>query len=288
MAIAESHHRSNPLSVSVLILTKDEEVNLPDCLACVNWSDDVVILDSYSNDKTESIARSNGCRFIQRRFDDYARQRNYGLNQIEYKNPWLLMIDADERVTEHLRIEIENTLKQVPDDVHLFFVRRKDYFLDKWIKRSSGYPTWFGRLIRVGKVRVERAINEEYHAQGRTDYFNAHLSHYPFNKGMHHWFRKHNRYSSMEVELMNAGGPSKIKMANLVHGDPLIRRKEIKKIVYKLPFRPVLVFLALYILRGGFLDGYAGLKFCKLRYIYEYMIIIKSIDSNHREKMGRF
>lgn len=272
------------MSVSVLILTKNEEVNLPACLASLQWSDDVVVLDSGSSDRTVEIANAHGARVIFREFDDYASQRNYGIKDVDYKHEWVLMVDADEVVTDELATEIGRIMEQPQEDVAMYRMRRKDFFMGKWIKRSSGYPTWFGRLVRRGRVRVERAINEEYHADGQVEELRAHLNHYPFNKGMHAWLEKHNRYSSMEaVEMVNSEA-NEVSWAGLFNGDPVRRRKAQKALVYSLPGRPALVFMLLYIVRGGILDGRAGFTVCILKALYEFMIDCKVSEIRRRDK----
>ena len=153
--------------LSVLILTLNEEANLPHCLDSVKWSDDVVVFDSFSSDKTIDIAKSRNARVVQKKFDGYASQRNAAL-AVEYKNPWVLMVDVDEQVPDDLRQEACAVTQSASEEVALFRVRRKDFFMGKWIKHSSGYPTWFGRLLRVGRVRVEREINEEVPAPPDT------------------------------------------------------------------------------------------------------------------------
>ncbi len=273
------------MHVSALILTLNEELNLPLCFESLKWCDDVVVLDSLSTDNTESIAKGNGARFVSRKFDDYANQRNYGLNEIEYKYEWILLIDADETVPEGLVSEI-NVL---PDDAHvtMYRIRRKDFLTGKWIKHSSGYPTWFGRLVRKGRVHVERAINEEYHTDGEISHLNNHFFHYPFNKGFHDWFEKHNRYSTMEAQSLTDEKEKKIRFQDLLQRDPVLRRKTIKDLVYRLPGRPFLMFCALYFFRLGFLDGAAGLRFCILRTIYEYMISCKIKEIRIAKKRSR-
>ncbi len=151
------------MTVSVLILTLNEEANLPGCLDSLVWCDDVVVLDSFSTDRTVEIARERGVRVEQRRFENYASQRNSGLNSIRYRHTWVLMLDADERVPPELRDEMLAAVAAAPADAAMFLMRRRDHLFGRWIRRSSGYPTWFGRLVRVGRVRVERPINEEYH-----------------------------------------------------------------------------------------------------------------------------
>ena len=125
-------------SVSLLILTLNEECNLRRCLDSLTWCDDIVVLDSFSTDATESIAGDYHCRFVQRVFDNYAAQRRFGLNDITYKHPWVLMVDADEILTKELYQEIQTTVTNCGDDIVLFRFRRKDHFLGKWIKHSSG------------------------------------------------------------------------------------------------------------------------------------------------------
>ncbi len=267
---------------SVLILTLNEEVNLPRCLASLRWCDDIVALDSYSTDHTESIALKAGARFVRRRFDDYAKHRMYGLTEIEYKHPWVLMVDADEVVPPELAAEVQNVIKNSDDTACLFRMRRKDYFLGKWIKRSSGYPTWFGRLVRIGRVRVERAINEEYHTDGKVGLLDNHLLHFPFNKGFAAWFDKHNRYSTMEAQAICERPCRRLSLADLFSSDPAHRRRAAKALLYALPARPLLVFMALYFFRGGVLEGFAGFRFSALKAIYEYMIDCKVRELRRR------
>lgn len=272
------------MNTSVLILTLNEEANISSCLASLQWCDDIVVLDSYSSDKTPEIVRSAGVRFVQRVFDDYASQRNFGLNEIDYKYPWVLMIDADERTTPSLEREIQNTIQFDDKKTDLYRVRRKDMFLGKWLRRSSGYPTWFGRFFRVGKVRVEREINEEYHTDGKVGRLQEHLIHYPFNKGLAYWFERHNRYSSMESQTLIQEIRKPLEFQKIVSSDPMIRRKMLKQIAYRMPCRPFFVFMYLYLIRLGLIDGKPGLTYCILRSIYEYMINVKVKELRRREK----
>jgi len=269
---------------SVLILTLNEEVNLPGCLESVHWCDDIVVFDSYSIDRTGEIARAAGARFVQRRFDDYASQRNAALNEVRYKYPWVLMLDADERVTPELAQEIHDVLSRPDDNAALYRMRRKDMFLGRWLRRSSGYPTWFGRLIRVGYVTVKREINEEYHTDGKVALLKEHLLHYPFNKGIDYWFERHNRYSSLEAAALIHEVQEPLRPRKIFSRDPVVRRKALKQLAYRMPCRPLLVFFYMYFVRMGFLDGRAGLTYCALRSIYDYMIDAKVRESRRRAK----
>lgn len=274
----------NGSGISVLILTLNEEVNLVQCLGSVRWCDDVVVLDSYSSDGTVSIAAAHGARVVRREFDTYAGQRNFGLKDIQYKNAWLLMLDADERVPEDLRAEMNDAVARAPADVTLFSLRRRDHLFGRWIRRSSGYPTWFGRLMRIGHVWIERPINEEFRTSGRMTQLWTHLDHYPFNKGFSAWISKHDRYSSMEAELLMQEQIVAPRMGELLAFDPLKRRKALKRFAYKLPWRPAIFFVGLYVLKLGFMDGRAGLTFALLRSWYEYMIDCKSLELRRRKQ----
>jgi len=270
--------------ISVLILTLNEEMNLPCCLESVGWSDDVVVFDSFSNDRTVEIAEKAGARVLQRHFDNYANQRNAALQEVEYKYSWLLMLDADERATPEMAAEIKKIVSQGETSISLYRLRRKDMFMGKWLRRSSGYPTWFGRFFRAGEVRVEREINEEYYTDGEIGFLSSHLLHFPFNKGINYWIERHNRYSSMEAETLLAETRGALPWNLLFSRDPAERRKILKQIAYRLPGRPVLIFMYLYFFRLGLLDGFPGFSFCVLRMIYEYMIDVKIRELRRRQK----
>lgn len=275
------------MSVSVLILTLNEESNIADCINSVKWSDDIVVLDSFSTDRTVEIARAAGARVIQRVFDNYASQRNAGLNKEKLKHPWVLMLDADERVTSELQNEIEMVVEKADPVVCLFHMRRKDCWLGRWLRHSTGYPTWFGRLIRVGRVTVQREINEQYIPDGESAFLSEHLLHFPFNKGMTHWFERHNRYSSMEAAALAQEQRENLILNGFWSPDPVIRRQAMKRLAYRLPARPLLTFGYLYLVRLGFLDGLAGLRYCFLRGMYEYMIDIKMVEQAWHEGMTK-
>jgi glycosyltransferase involved in cell wall biosynthesis len=269
------------MGISVLILTLDEEVNLAGCLASVAWSDDVVVLDSFSRDRTVDIAREHGVRLYQRAFDNYANQRNFGLRDIDYRHPWVLMLDADERVPEDLRLEMQTAIGGAAVDTVLFRMRRRDYLFGRWIRRASGYPTWFGRLVRIGRAWVERPINEEFHANGEVARLRGHLDHYPFNKGFSAWIEKHDRYSTMEARLRALEPPAE-RWSGLFAPDPARRRRAQKVWLHGMPMRPLVVFAGLYFIRGGVLEGRAGLTFSLLRAWYEYVIDCKALELRRR------
>lgn len=270
--------------ISVLILTLNEEVNLAECIDSCSWSDDIVVFDSFSTDRTPVIAREKRVRLVQRAFDNYAGQRNAALTQVKFKHPWVLMVDADERTPADLVAEIGAAVAAADADTVLFRMRRKDFFMGRWLRRSSGYPSWFGRLVRVGRVRVERAVNEEYIADGAVAHLKRHLHHFPFNRGISYWFERHNSYSSMEAIAKIELRKEYVPVRSLLHSDPIDRRRALKQLAYRLPMRPGIVFLYFYLIRLGFLDGRAGLAFSRMRASYELMIDLKVIELERRAR----
>ena len=269
--------------ISALILTKNEEINIERCIQSISWSDDIVVLDSFSDDRTVELAEKLGARIETRSFDNYAAQRNAAL-ALDFKNEWILMVDADEVVPPELQREINSVITEVPESVAMFQMRRKDYFFGRWIRHASAYPTWFGRLIRKGAVQVEREINEEYHTSGEVHKLQEHLVHYPFSKGIAFWFERHNRYSSMEALALIDEVAEPFRFCAMWTGESTVRRKALKQLAYRLPGRPIIVFIYLYVVRMGFLDGLLGLRYSIMRSMYEYMIDLKVAELRYIQK----
>lgn len=272
------------MSISILILTKDEEVNLPLCLEAATWSDDVVVLDSGSSDRTVEIARSFGARVFERPWDNEPAQRGYSLT-LPFKYPWVYNPDADEVATPSLIAEMRTTVANSANDAVCYRVRRKDMLMGRWLRHASLYPTWLPRLFRPDKIRFERLINMNYLADGPEGRLREHMIHYSFNKGLAAWLEKHNAYSTAEAsEAMRILTETKIDWRPLFSRSAVERRKALKNLSFRMPMRPILRFLYNYIVRGGVLDGRAGLMYCRLVMMYEFMIDIKVQEMRRREK----
>lgn len=273
------------MSVSTLIMTLNEEENLGRCLESLGWCDDIVVLDSFSADRTVEIARAAGARVVQRAWDDEAGQRMYGLKEIEFRHPWVYTPDADEVTPDSLRDEMLAIAADPARPEAIFQARYKNMFMGRWIRRSSLYPTWITRLVRPDLVRFERRVHSRCVSDRPTGRLKSHFIHYSFNKGLSAWYDKHNRYSSVEADLALAGGRrAPVDWRGLVSGDPADRRASVKAIAARLPFRPSLRFLYMYVLRGGFLDGWAGYSYCRMIASYELMIEIKTAERRRRAR----
>jgi glycosyltransferase involved in cell wall biosynthesis len=264
------------MNISVLIPTLNEEKNLPRCLESVSWSDDIVVFDSFSTDRTVEIARRAGARVIQRRFDIESLHRAASL-RVPFKHPWVYNPDADEVATPELRDEMLAATADAGGPEVAYGVRRKDMFMGRWLRHCSLYPTWFVRLFRPEAVNFERIVNLRYVVAGPQGRLQGHMMHYSFEKGLEAWFEKHNRYSSAEaIEMLAALRDRPASLAALCTCDPVTRRRALKQLTLRWPFRPALRFCYMYFLRRGFLDGVPGLTYCRLLSIYEYMIVLKA------------
>lgn len=270
--------------ISILILTKNEQKDLPGCFQSVSWSDDIHVYDSGSTDETVAIAQKFGARVTERTYGetklafggDEAAHRNWGLQNIPFKHPWVFVIDADERMTPGLVRAVETAIA-LPGDQVAFRVQRRDFFLGTWLKHVQTSP-FYMRLIRPEKIRHERLINTASIADGPVGQVAGYLDHFPFSKGMGHWIDRHNGYSRFEAQQIidnRQAGESFSWVKAFTAKDFHQRRYHQKELFYRLPFRPLVKFLLLYVAKRGFLDGRAGLTYAALQAIYEYFIVLK-------------
>lgn len=262
--------------ISVLILTRNEQRDLPGALASVAWSDDVHVFDSESTDATAEIARAAGAHLHTRAFDDYATHRNAAF-QIPFKHPWVFLLDADERPTPELSAEMQRVVSEAPANTVGFRLRRRDFLFGKWLKHAQISP-YYIRLVRPERSRYTRAINEVLEADGPVAELVHPLDHYPFSKGIAHWVAKHNTYSTMEAELIvHQQGLQNPRVSTALRDpDFHTRRLHQKALFYRLPGRPLIKWLYMMFLRGAILDGAAGVTYATLQSIYEYMIVLKT------------
>lgn len=268
------------MGFSILILTLDEKLNIADCIESVAWADDVVVLDSYSSDDTVARAEASGARVFQRKFDDFGSQRNYALNEIDFKYDWVFHLDADERFNDELRIECERVIAL--DRMSAYFVPNRIIFLGKWIPRCTQYPYPQVRLIKRGEVRFAKSGHgqKEDQAQRGVGHINIAYDHYNFSKGIEDWIAKHNRYSSEEARL--ACEVKQRPLAECLSTDQMIRKRAMKSWFVRMPGRPLIKFVYLYFIKLGFLDGMPGLVYCRLQMLYESMISIKRLELENR------
>lgn len=263
--------------VTVLVNTLNEEATLRTCLESVRWADEIIVLDSFSQDATVSIAREFTDRIMQVPFvgsGDLGAKQNWAMSNIKFAHEWVLMLDADDLVPPVLAKEIASTL---PDaNVDGFLISQEYHFLGRPIKHSLG-KLYQLKLFRHRYYRVDEAIHETPIFTGRIGKLK---SQYIQRRDIdiEDYVRRHNAYSTREAELYFRlrREPLALGLSDLLRANPLERKKLLKRIWVRIPIRPAILFLIFYVLRLGFLDGLAGLRFALIRGIaYEYAVGLK-------------
>jgi glycosyltransferase involved in cell wall biosynthesis len=278
--------------ISILILTKNEERDLPGCLESVAWSDDIHVYDSMSTDNTVAIANDFNAHVTQRGYGnskldfggDESAHRNWGLNNIRFKHSWVLQLDADERSTPELISEIKTVL--VNSSHSAYRIRRRDFLMGQWLRHVQISPFYI-RLFKPYKIHYERLINPVSIVDGSIGELNSYFDHFPFSKGFFHWIEKHNYYSTLESRqiMENRRGNINFSVIKALSASNFNeRRYHQKEIFYRLPMRPFIKFIIVYVLKRGFLDGRAGLTYATLQSIYEYMIVLKTRELEMKQR----
>jgi glycosyltransferase involved in cell wall biosynthesis len=264
-------------AVSVLVPTLDEEVNLPECLRSVAWADEVFVIDSFSRDRTVEIARAHGAHVVQHAFESYSRQKNWALDNLPFRNEWVLIVDADERVTPELRCEIETVLGGSRFDG--YYLNRRFIFLGHWIRHAGWYPSWNLRLFRHRLGRYDdRDVHEHVVLNGAADYLSSDLLHQD-RRGLEAFVARHNRYSTLEAAARfkaERDAPDRAHLPVSLLASPVQRKRFLRERVWpRVPGKPLALFVYMYVLRRGFLDGRPGLALCLFHAFQELMVGLK-------------
>jgi glycosyltransferase involved in cell wall biosynthesis len=272
---------AHPSGIAAVVLTLDEVDNLRRCVEALRWCDDIVVLDSASSDGTQELAEELGTRlFVHRQAGTYliSEQRNWALDHCGITSPWVLFVDADEVVTDPLRLEILK--RTAAAHVDAFQLAPKFLFRGAWMRRSLGFPIWHDRLLRHGSVRLAGGVWEHFEEGARVGRISEPYLHHATSKGFSDWLARHDRYSTWDARGINSF---------LATGDVTafgtVRRTGLRSAAARLwPLRPLARFFIMYVLRGGFLDGPSALPFC-LRYVlYEYMTVEKVVEQRRVER----
>jgi glycosyltransferase involved in cell wall biosynthesis len=264
--------------VSVLVPTLDEEINLPECLASVAWADQVCVVDSFSRDRTVAIAHEHGAQVVQHEFENYSRQKNWALETLPFRHEWVLIVDADERVTPDLQREIEALLDSDPACAG-YYVNRRFIFLGHWVRHAGWYPSWNLRLFRHRLGRYDdREVHEHIVLDGPVGYLRHDLLHHD-RRGLEAFVARHNRYSTLEAQARfkaAVDAPDRARLAGSLLASAVQRKRFLRERVWpKIPAKPLTLFVYMYVIRRGFLDGHAGLALCVFHAFQEFMVGLK-------------
>lgn len=266
----------SPLPISVVLLTYNEEINVRYALESVGWSNDVVVIDSFSTDQTEAICREyDNVQFVQHPFRDLASQRQHAFDAGLVRHDWVLALDADEVVPPALVEELAKIAEAYqPGDAVAYDTAMRYYMWGQWLRYSSEYPVYWRRFFRKEAVKyVQAGHADKVEVVGPVGRTRCDLIHRD-RHDLAHWIAKHNRYSTQEAEYALdelAGTP----YADLFLRDRARRRRALKRLFRSLPCSDVIRFLYLYIWRWGFLDGRAGWRYCRLKAQQAYHVALK-------------
>jgi glycosyltransferase involved in cell wall biosynthesis len=281
--------------VTVIVPTLNEAKNLPRCLEALQWADEIVVVDSNSKDETQRISLEYGARVLNFKWNrKWPKKRNWVLEKAELKHPWILIVDADEVIVPELAAEVAEAVKS---DLHAgYYINRRFMFLNKWIRHCGYYPSWNLRLLKRGRGEYERLtladdtgsgdneVHEHVVVQGTVGRLKSDMLHYAF-PDIATFVEKHNRYSNWEA-LTQFQGTGASHAAVSTNEDLSFRRK-LKLFSRRLPFRPSIRFLWHYIFRLGILDGYAGLLFCRLLMMYEFLSVAKYYELKVKARLSK-
>lgn len=263
-----------PWPFSVVILTLNEERDLPRCLASLAGCDDVVVLDSGSSDRTGQIAQAAGARVFTRPFDTFAGQRNYAQSEIAFRHPWVFHLDADETMTPELAAECSAAVSR--ENIDGFWAAPRMMFRGRWIPHCTDFPAWQARFVRVPQFRfIDVGHGQREAPSMRMARLTSGYLHDLSSEGESEWLDKHRRYARQEAQAHLAAHRAGTEpglgasLAALLSPDSLRRRRELKRLSYRLPCRGTVRFLYQYLARLGFLDGGPGLRYCRLLAQYE-------------------
>jgi glycosyltransferase involved in cell wall biosynthesis len=261
--------------ISVVVPVKDEAANIERCLLSVKWADEIFVVDSKSTDSTLEIAERLGARTVQFPYrSPWPKKKNWALQTLPFRHAWVLLLDADETMPPEAEGEIRQIVTR-ESGVAGYWVNRRFLFMGRWL-RHAYYPNWNLRLFKHREGRFEQLtdsetesgeieIHEHLIVKGPTGRLKAEMAHYAFPT-VTSFVEKHNRYASWEAHV--ALHPLAIPGEQSV---PWHRR-------IKLPCRPLLRFLYVYIWQRGFLDGREGYYFARLHGVYELLTAAKTYE----------
>ncbi|MEM9771754.1 MAG: glycosyltransferase family 2 protein [Cyanobacteria bacterium P01_D01_bin.73] len=261
---------------SIYILTYNEETDIADCIESALLSDDVIVVDSFSSDRTIEIANKYPIRVIQHKFESHGKQRTWMLEEVPTKHPWVYVLEADELMTPELFKECSEVIQNT--DKVAYFAAERVMFMNSWIKNSTQFPRYQMRLIKKGSAWFsDYGHTEREEIDGEAGYLTETYPHYTSGKGLSRWIDKHNTYSTNEAkETVKQLKGGKIAWKDLLFAETEIaRRHALKDLSLRVPFRPLVRFLYMYFGLGGILDGRAGFTWCVLQAFYEYLILLK-------------
>lgn len=295
--IESTTDRREKLPVSVIIPVLNEELNLPNCLESVAWADEIFVVDSGSRDRTCDLAEDFGAKVVEFDYEPGGpRKKNWSLDNLPLGNDWVLLIDADERITPELQAEIRALFAKGAPSQRGFYLNRMHLFLGRFLRHGGNFPSWNMRLLHRDAGRYEKLGTEELGSAGDVEvhehivldgpagYLRAPMLHEDF-KDLQSFIDRHNRYSTWDARMrtkLRDGDGEVDSIEPRLFGSPVERKRWLKRLWVKLPCRPFLRFAYMYFLRAGFLDGRAGFVYSCFKAVQEFHINAKMYERRLR------
>ena len=279
--------------VSILVPIRNEAANLPRCLDSVSWADEIFVVDSGSTDGSQQIAEARGATVVQFHFNGaWPKKKNWALEHLPFRNEWVFILDADEVLPREAEEEFRSVATN-PDNPHAgYWINRRFMFMGQWLQHAY-YPNWnlrlfkhrlgrYEKLTEVDTASGDNEVHEHVIVQGSSAHLQSEMDHYAF-PSVDVFVEKHNRYSNWEA---------RVALDRFLHGsDTALQsgrvglRRKLKRMSQRLPCRPLLRFLYVYVWQRGFLDGREGFYFAKLHAFYELLSVAKTYEL--KKKAGR-
>jgi glycosyltransferase involved in cell wall biosynthesis len=252
------------MKITATVITLNEEHNIAAALESLTWADEIIVVDSQSDDRTVEIARTFTDRVFARPWPGYSAQKNFAAEQAT--NDWIFSLDADERVSKELADEIDQLKRGAEPEAAAYRMPRLTFYLGRWIRHSGWRPDNKLRLYHRKRARWRGDyVHETLETDGRVERLKAEILHYTVRDAGEHHLRM-NRYTSLAAQQRYSQG-KRVSMASLI-------------------VSPVVVFLRSYIFRLGFLDGIPGLAIARFAAHYEFLKNLKLWEMWKDEEKG--
>lgn len=263
-------------TIAGVVLTLNEEQDLSRALRSLKWCDELLVVDSGSNDRTAEVATQCGAHFVQHVQSPpflITEQRNWALDKAGLTSDWILFLDADEEVSPALANHLLACINS-KSALDAYELTPRYWFLGKWLKRTQGYPNWHPRLVRRGAAQFMGGVWESFAPDVKVGRVSHPYEHYAFSKGFDDWLERHRRYSSWEaeqiVDYLTTHSPTSLLTT---------RSRSIRLVMSRFWFlRPPARFIQKYILQLGIIEGWQAFLFSLMMSFYDLMTVIKVIE----------
>lgn len=274
------------IPVSFILPIKNEAANLPRCLAAITWADEIFVVDSESTDGSQAIAEAAGATVVQFNFNGiWPKKKNWSLENLPFRNEWVFILDADEVLPPGTAEELAAIIAANDPGIGGYWINRRFMFMGTWLQHAY-YPNWNLRFFRHAQGRYEKLtdaatqsgdneVHEHIVLAGNTGRLASEMDHYAF-PSVDVFVEKHNRYSNWEacvaLDRHLAASREQLQLREVGF------RRRLKALAARLPFRPTLRFLYVYLWQRGFLDGREGWYFARLHGVYELLSVAKTYE----------